>query len=201
MEMQMNWNNEFSQRVILNSSKAVVKQLGTNEDYSLLQPVYALNLINDVGFDAGPDEFYHDYAIVNVEHSDRMIEGLRFVFVELPKFKPQTFRDKKMMVLWLRFLTEINEKTHDPAPELKEDALIKKALNLVEHSAYTDKELADYDKFWDIVRTENTLVASSEKKGERNKALEIARNLKQYGMSTSDIAKMTGLSEKEINSL
>jgi len=50
----MNWNNEFSQRVILNASKAVVKQLGTSEDYSLLQPVYALNLINDVGFDAGP---------------------------------------------------------------------------------------------------------------------------------------------------
>ena len=36
----MNWNNEFSQRIILNASKAVVKQLGTNEDYSLLQPVY-----------------------------------------------------------------------------------------------------------------------------------------------------------------
>ena len=67
VEMQMNWNNEFQQRVILNAAKAVVKQLGTSEDYSLLQPVYALNLINDVGFDAGPDEFYHDYAIVNVE--------------------------------------------------------------------------------------------------------------------------------------
>ena len=41
VEMQMNWNNEFQQRVILNAAKAVVKQLGTSEDYSLLQPVYA----------------------------------------------------------------------------------------------------------------------------------------------------------------
>ena len=30
---------------------------------------------------------------MNVEHSDRIIEGLRFVFVELPKFKPQTILD------------------------------------------------------------------------------------------------------------
>ena len=92
VEMQMNWNNEFKQRVILNASKAVVKQLKKGEDYTLLQPVWALNLINDVGFDAGPDEFYHDYAIVNVNHTDRHIEGLRFVFVELPKFKPQTIK-------------------------------------------------------------------------------------------------------------
>lgn len=29
----------------------------------------------------------------------------------LPKFKPHSFHDKKMMVLWLRYLTEIDEKT------------------------------------------------------------------------------------------
>ena len=105
VEIQRDWNNVFQQYVELCDTKAVVKQLGTSEDYSLLQPVYALNLINDFGFDAGPDEFYHDYAIVNVEHSDRIIEGLRFVFVELPKFKPQTIKERKMAVLeqvWLK---------------------------------------------------------------------------------------------------
>ena len=34
------------------------------------------------------------YAIVNVEHTDRIIEGLRFVFIELPKFKPKTIVEK-----------------------------------------------------------------------------------------------------------
>ena len=36
----------------------------------LFQPVYCLNLINDIGFESSPEEFYHDYAIVNVAHSD-----------------------------------------------------------------------------------------------------------------------------------
>jgi predicted transposase/invertase (TIGR01784 family) len=200
VEMQTVWSNEFQQRVLFNASKAYVKQLGEGNNYELLKPVFSLNLVNDV-FEKDIEDWYHYYRLVHEKYSDKVINGLQLLFVELPKFKPQTFRDKKMMVLWLRFLTEINEKTDDPAPELKEDALIKKALNLVEHSAYTDKELADYDKFWDIVRTENTLIASSEKKGERNKALEIARNLKQYGMSVAEISQMTGLSEDEINKL
>ena len=147
VEMQMNWNNEFQQRVILNSAKAVVKQLGANEDYSLLQPVYALNLINDVGFDAGPDEFYHDYAIVNVEHSDRIIEGLRFVFVELPKFKPQTIKERKMAVLWLRFLTEIDRDTVEVPSELLENPDTSKALKILEKSAYNDAELYAYSNY------------------------------------------------------
>jgi predicted transposase/invertase (TIGR01784 family) len=94
VEMQLNWNNEFRHRVILNAAKAVVKQLQPGEEYKLVQPVYSLNLINDTGFESSPDEFYHDYAIVDVAHNDRHIEGLRFVFIELPKFKPKTIAEK-----------------------------------------------------------------------------------------------------------
>jgi len=165
VEMQMNWNNEFEQRVILNASKAVVKQLGTSEDYSLLQPVYALNLINDVGFDAGPDEYYHDYAIVNVAHSDRIIEGLRFVFIELPKFKPQTIAEKKMAVLWLRFLTEINKGTQEAPAELLENPETSKALGILEKSAYTEGELYAYERYWDGIYYERGIVRGGYKKG------------------------------------
>ena len=165
VEMQMNWNNEFHQRVILNASKAVVKQLGTSEDYSLLQPVYALNLINDVGFDAGPDEFYHDYAIVNVEHSDRIIEGLRFVFVELPKFKPHTIKEKKMAVLWLRFLTEIDSNTSNAPAELLENPETSKALKILEKSAYNEAELNAYEYYWDAVYNERGAIRHGYKQG------------------------------------
>ena len=165
VEMQMNWNNEFQQRVILNASKAVLKQLGTSEDYSLLQPVYALNLINDVGFDAGPDEFYHDYAIVNVEHTDRIIDGFRFVFVELPKFKPQTIKEKKMAVLWLRFLTEIGRDTKTAPQELLDNPDTSKALKILEKSAYSEKELYAYEYYWDAVYNERGAIRHGFKQG------------------------------------
>ena len=213
VEMQMNWNNEFQQRVILNTAKAVVKQLGTNEDYSLLQPVYALKLINDVGFDAGPDEFYHDYAIVNVEHSDRIIEGLRFIFVELPKFKPQTIKERKMAVLWLRFLTEIDKDTEEAPAELLANPTTKKALKILEKSAYTEKELNAYEYYWDAVYNERGAIRHGYKQGhdrglvkgraegEHNKALESARQMKADDMPAELIAKYTGLTAKEIEQL
>jgi predicted transposase/invertase (TIGR01784 family) len=225
VEMQMNWNNEFQQRVILNASKAVIKQLGTSEDYSLLQPVYALNLINDIGFDAAPDEFYHDYAIVNVEHTDRIIEGLRFVFVELPKFKPQSIKERKMAVLWLRFLTEIDRDTEEIPAELLENPDTSKALKILEKSAYNEAELRAYEYYWDAVYNERGAIRHGYKQGleqgmeqgmerglkqgleqgraegEKQKSLEIARRLKARGMSLEDIADMTGLTATEIDLL
>ena len=45
VEMQLYWNPYSQQRVILNASKAVVKQLNKKENYRLIQPVYCLSLI------------------------------------------------------------------------------------------------------------------------------------------------------------
>ena len=47
-EMQMVWSQEFKMRVLFNASKAYVRQLGKGHDYELLQPVYSLNLVNEV---------------------------------------------------------------------------------------------------------------------------------------------------------
>ena len=82
VEMQMLWSPAFMQRVLFNASKAYVRQLGGRESkYELLQPVYSLNLVNDIFLPDVP-EAYHDYKIVQVEHTDKVIEGLRFIFVE-----------------------------------------------------------------------------------------------------------------------
>jgi predicted transposase/invertase (TIGR01784 family) len=217
VEMQLNWNNEFRQRVILNSAKAVVKQLETGEKYKLIQPVYSLNLINDTGFESDPDEFYHDYAIVDVAHTDRIIEGLRFVFIELPKFKPKTIAQRKMAVLWLRFLTEINARTEEAPAELLENPDTAKALKILERSAYTEGQLIAYDRFWDAVYRERVFYNDGFKKGKvegcdegfaegrvegiKEAHRENARRMKDDGVPTDLIAKYTGLTEDEIHSL
>ena len=212
VEMQMLWSPAFMHRVLFNASKAYVRQLGSNEKYELLQPVYSLNLVNDV-FMPDVEGYYHDYRIVHIEHSDKIIEGLRFIFVELPKFKPQTFSEKKMHVLWLRYLTEINEKTRIIPPELMESPEIRKAVEQIEESAFSDAQLEGYDKFWDGVRVEKTLISDALKKGhaegraegriegERIKQLEIARNLKKLGLNTEAICQATGLSLQEVEGL
>ena len=162
VEMQMVWSVEFKQRVLFNASKAYVKQLNRGEDYSLLKPVYSLNLVNEV-FEPELDDYYHYYHLVHEEHTDKVIDGLHLVFVELPKFTPHTFTEKKMQVLWLRYLTEIDEKTKEIPAELLANPEIAKAVSEIEESAYTEEELLGYDEFWDLVSVEKTLTGRLER--------------------------------------
>lgn len=204
VEMQMVWSSEFKQRVLFNASKAYVRQIAGGEDYELLQPVYSLNLVNDI-FEPELEGYYHNYRIVHVEHSDRIIEGLHFVFVELPKFTPQTYKEKKMHVLWLRYLTEIDEKTREVPQELLDNPDIKKAVAQLEESAFTDAQLRGYEKFWDTVSVEKTLINSAERKGHAEGRAEgikqTARRMKTKGYPLADISDVTGLTIAEIDLL
>ena len=224
VEMQMIWSPEFRQRVLFNASKAYVRQINTGEEYELLQPVYSLNLVNEV-FEPELEGYYHHYQMIHVENTDKVIEGLQLIFVELPKFTPHTFSEKKMQVLWLRYLTEINEQTREVPEELMANPEVKKAVDALEVSAFTDAQLAGYEKFWDIISVEKTLYNSAIRKGlaeglekgiaegmekgmEKGKAegkVEechlIASNLKQQGIPFKTISQCTGLSIKEIELL
>ena len=93
----------------------------------------------------------------------KVIDGLHLVFVELPKFTPHTFTEKKMQVLWLRYLTEIDEKTKEVPAELLANPEIAKAVSEIEESAYTEEELLGYDEFWDMVSVEKTLAGRLER--------------------------------------
>ena len=227
VEMQMMWTSAYKQRVLFNASKAYVSQLDKGEDYELLQPVYSLNLVNDTFSDS--PEYYHDYRIVEVAETKQVIEGLRFIFVELPKFTPKNYGDKKMQVLWLRYLTEINEKTCEVPQELMDNPEISKAVIQLKESAFSEAQLLGYEKFWDIISTAKMHLSSSRrdglekgleegrkkgleegrkegikegiKEGANRKAQETARNLKQLGIAPDIIMQAVGLSREEIEQL
>ena len=216
VEMQMEWSNAFKQRVLFNASKLYVSQAMKREKYSDLQPVYSLNLVNDI-FERDTPEFIHNYRIVHDKDSNKVIEGLHFTFIELPKFTPHSISDKRMMVLWLRFLTEINANTQEIPSDLLRDPEIGKAVEELKTSGFTDAELRAYDKFWDAVSVERTLQYDSyqqgmekgmEKgmeqgleKGMKNGKIEIARKMLAKGMDEATVMDMTGLTAEEIKQM
>ena len=165
VEMQMTWTDSFKSRVLLNASKAYVAQTEKGMNYADLQPVYALNFVN-AKFLEDVEDYYHYYHLVHDKYTNKVIEGLHLIFVELPKFKPTTFSERKMQVLWLRFLTEINEYTKEVPAELLENAEVNEALEIVERAAFTDDEMRAYDKFWDRVSTQRTFEEEVAKKAE-----------------------------------
>ena len=228
VEMQMHWSPEFKNRVLLNAAKAYVRQAEKGENYRLLQPVWSLNLVNDV-FEPKTEEYYHHYKMVNIKDTDKVIEGLQLVFVELPKFRPDSHAEKKMYNLWLRYLTEINEKTRVVSPDLTANREVEEAVEQLRVSAFNDAQLMAYEKFWDIISVEKTFVESAQtsyrsglekgralgekaglekglkkgrkegkEEGRKETALEYARKMKALGLSPADISRITGLLEEEI---
>jgi len=211
VEMQMEWSESFKSRVLLNASKAYVKQLDISEEFKLLQPVYSLNFVNDI-FEKSPEmrnEYYHHYKIVNVKDTGKQIEGLEFVFIELPKFKPQNRAERKLQELWLRFLTEINEATKEAPKELLENNYTREAVSYMEIGAYTKEQLETYDKFRDAIMTERSLIGDALRKGEakgktEGKAEEQQRmilNSHQAGLPVETISIITGLTPEEIKKI
>lgn len=225
VEMQMLWTDSFKSRVLFNASKAYIQQLDKGREYKGLQPVYALSFVNEI-FEPELPTFYHHYSIVHSQYPEKQLEGLEFVFVELPKFAAKSLNEKKMQVLWLQYLTEIKDQTEEIPRALLENHETREAVECLEESAFSREELQAYDKYWDSISSERTLLDAAEttglerglkegeaiglekgeaiglEKGKREKALEMARNLKQLGLLTiQQIATLTGLSEKEVEGL
>jgi predicted transposase/invertase (TIGR01784 family) len=167
VEIQMYWSESFKSRVLLNASKAYVMQLDKSEDFELLQPVYALNFVNET-FEKAPEmenEYYHHYKIVNIKKTEKQIKGLEFIFLELPKFKPQGRAEKRLHDLWLSFLTNIDGTTKEVPKELLENELTREAVEYTKRAAYTKEELEAYDKWKIDIMTERSIVKDARKEG------------------------------------
>ncbi len=209
VEMQMEWSNSFKQRVLFNASKLYVTQAMRSENYSELRPVYSLNLVNDIFEHDMPDRFIHNYRIVHDKDSDKVIEGLHFTFIELPKFTPHSISDKRMMVLWLRFLTEIDSNTKEASSDLLGDPAISKALDEVKVSAFSEEELRAYDKFWDSVRVEKTLQHDSYQEGRvegraegvNDEKIATAKRMLSAGFTPEQVSIATSLSVGDVELL
>ena len=220
VEMQMLWTDAFKSRVLFNASKAYVQQLGKGKEYESLQPVYSLNLVNET-FEPIITEFYHHYKIVHQQHPDKILEGLELVFVELPKFKAKNISERKMQLLWLRFMTEIEDNSEEIPEELLQNPIIKEAVDYLQESGFTKGELATYNKYWDDISSETTLMNAAKaeglaegreegrekgreegrEEGKKMVIIEMAKKAIENGLANEMIKQFTGLTDNEIDNL
>ena len=214
--IRMEWSNFFEHRVQFIASELYVNPAIKQVKYFAQYPTYSLNLINDTYKYNTPD-FIHNYHVVYDKDTHKVIEDLHFTFIELPKFTPHSIANKRMMVLWLRFLTEINEETKEVPADLLDEPEIGQAIKELEVFDFTEVELRVYDKFWDSVSVERTLLddryqkgraegmrqsrVEGMEKGMNQRSLEIARNLLSLGLPVTQITQATGLTEEEIRQM
>ena len=225
VEIQMMWRVCFEQPMVFEAGEAYIKQLRVGQTWRERTPVYALVILNDTFAAASgiaADDCYHHTRIVNVIEPKQMLTGLAFVFIELPKFRPEGRGEKRLQTLWLRFLREVGAvPTQVLHAELLQDPDIAQALGLLEQGGFTDAELAGYDTVLDQITTYISMLADAKAsgraeglatvraereaegraEGERAKALAIASAFLADGLSLERVAAATGLSIEELRAL
>ena len=132
-----------------------------------------------------------------------------------------TLKNAMSVIYKNNFITEINSNTKDIPADLLNDPEIGKAVEDLEVSGFTDAELRAYDKFWDSVSVERTLLDDRYQKGmeegmEKGRAegmekgrvegkheanTETAQRLLAMGLSAEQVAKATQLPLEIIKNL
>ena len=157
------------------------------------------------------------FNMSEIGNPKRVIEGIEILCIELPKFKPEDYAQRKMLKLWQEFLTSINAKTgkEEITDELLENTEVKEALDLC--LDLTEEERGYYDGFWGMEFLRNDRdktvremsLAEGEAKGlekgraegEKQANLATARKMRSKGYHAEIIAELTGLTESEIYNL
>lgn len=210
VEMQVAWTPGTEKRMYYTATDAYVHRLYKEENYDLEEPVYVLIFTE---YDFMPDcqhGVYNHYPVVNVGSRYKFVNGLQLVLFDLTKFSPQVIFRNEMAVLWLRFLTEINENMHVAPKELLGDKDISRALKMMEEDTYTESELYAYDDFWDAVRIQKSLMYYGSKEyyrregyiqGRKDGIVEVGKRLKSFGMPLDQIKEITKLSDDDLQQL
>lgn len=207
VEVQQKGEDLFRDRVEYYVSRVIENQVHKNEQYELPQ-IYFLGLLDFVLFPDEPAEYIH-----HVEETCRgksFFPKIQKVFVEISKFFSLekdgiTEKDTSASAEWLRaiqcFIRE------EPMPErLLENPVFQDLQKSLLLSNFTDELFnAEVNKMTDL-KFEHEVGfkegrAEGREEGNRNAKLEMAKGLRDDGVSIDIIAKRSGLSEEEIRKL
>ena len=170
-------------------------------DYNL-KPVAVVAILN-FKFDHSPqwpvERFHSSYRLREDSTSEVMTEALRFVFLELARFKKHLWELETMFDKWMYLLKHMHEMVD--IPEQFSDPLFSRLFILSKIGKFTPEELLQYEKSMndmsDYYNTINTAAEEAEKrgiaKGREEAKLEDAKKLKELGVDIQTIIAATGL--------
>lgn len=174
----------------------------------LLNPYFAvndkyINPLTDFGFKKLFGTEPNKILLVLVELKNQRCEifydKLKFIYIELPKFKKQEEELETQFDKWLyvfRHLSELQNR-----PQKLQDKIFKKLFEAAEIAKFTKEEQQAYEESLKYYRDIKNVVDTSREEGVMEEKARIAKNLKAKGVEIEMIIEVTGLTKEEIQEL
>lgn len=200
IEIQLKNEYNMIKRSLYYWSKLYSEQLNEGEDYSLLKRTICINILN---FKYLKTRMFHSVYRMKEIHTNEELSDIEEIhFIEIPKLEDGS-DEKDMLVAWIEFLKNPEsekvrslEMSVDEIREAK-DELIKMSNDDTQRELYEMRAKTLRDKISALNEAERKGI----KKGEKNKAIEIAKSLINLGLDKESIAKSTGLDLCEVEKL
>ena len=214
IEIQASWNASFVKRTLFYWAKMYTADFKAGESYDKLHRCIAINIIAD-GFKLN-DAIHSEYLLQEKTAHTILTDVLEVHFLDLQaakraKSEGNTKENRSQLINWLRFIGATDKKeramiaTTSPVLQMLNEKIDILTLSPTERKLYESRMKLKSD-ITTISETQFSAgvergLAEGEVRGSRQKALETARNLLVIGLSIENIAKATGLTIQEVETL
>jgi len=202
VELQKSKQNYFKERTIYYSTFPIREQAEKGKwDYNL-KAVYCVGILDftfdDYETEPEKGEVVHTIKLKN-QNGKTFYEKLTYIYLEMPNFKKLENELSTRLDKWLFFIKNLED--FQDIPTIFTDAIFNQAFEKAELANFNQVELDNYENSLKVYRDLNGVIDTAYEEGLIDGKKAIAKTLKTNGYSISEIAKLTGLSETEINEI
>ena len=168
IEMQLRNEYNIEERTTLYSGKVMSREAERGTDYDDIKQVIMINILGYNFLDV--EDYISETAIVLEKHREyEVLTGIKWYFIELPKFRKQNPDMNEKINQWLAFIDDYDREMVKVAEEKNEK--LKKArieMNYLTGEAET-RRLAELREKWEMDRVSAINHATRKGKEERKK--------------------------------
>lgn len=175
IELQLRNQYNIEKRSTYYAAKMLSKETERGEDYDNIKPVIMINILDYklLGF----DEYVSETITVLKEHRDyEMMRGIKWYFIELPKFRKANPNMNEKLNQWLAFIDDYDRRLVEMAE--KKNKTLEKARVEMNYLTGDDeiRRLAELREKWEM--DYNSGIANAKEKGfEEGKAEGLSKGM------------------------
>ena len=202
IEMQLRNEYNIEERTTLYSGKVLSRETQRGTDYKDINQVIMVNILDYNFLDV--DDYISETAIVLDKHRDyEVLTGLKWYFIELPKFRKQNPDMNEKINQWLAFLDDYDKEAMKVAEE-KNEILVKARIQMKYLTGEAElRRLADLREKWEMDRISGINYATrvGREEGAKEKGIEIAKEMLKKGLSVELVCEITKLTKEEVEEI
>ena len=177
IEMQLRNEYNIEERTTLYSGKVISRETERGTDYEDINQVIMINIL---GYNfLKVEDYISETAIVLEKHRDyEVLTGLKWYFIELPKFRKQNPDMNEKINQWLAFLDDYDKEAMKVAEE-KNEILVKARIQMKYLTGEAElRRLADLREKWEMDRISGINYATREgiKKRKKRRSKRITKD-------------------------